>query len=112
MEASSIAKMPQRQPNRVPAEKYGILQDYLCFMSEVGQGGALSKLLELMRKLGADAKLAAAYERDPDAVMRRFGLSDAERLAMRNKDYEAIKQLSGLKEGQFATQHIIFAYDD
>ncbi len=72
----------------------------------------MSKLLRLMRKLGSDAALAAEYARDPDGVMQRAGLSDEERRAMLEQDFEAIKRLSGLADGQFgATQAIIFAYD-
>ena len=71
----------------------------------------MSKLLELMKKLGSDAGLAKEYEKDPDAVMRRAGLSDEERKAMAESDYGAIKRLTGLEDGQFATNHSIIAYD-
>lgn len=76
------------------------------------QGEDVSKLLDLMRRLGSDAKLAAEYEKDPDAVLRRAGLSDEEREAMAGKDYEAIKRLTGLTDGQFATNHVVRAYDE
>ncbi len=72
----------------------------------------MSKLLELMRKLGSDAALAAEYEKDHEAVLRRADLSDEERRAMAEKDYGAIKQLTGLVDGQFASNHVIKAYDD
>lgn len=76
-------------------------------------GGHMSKLLKLMRELGRDAALAAEYERDPEGVMRRSGLSEEERKALRDKDFEAIKRLTGLADGQFsAIQGTIFAYDD
>ena len=39
------------------------------------------------------------------------GLSDEERRAMAEKDYGAIKALTGLEDGQFATNHSIIAYD-
>jgi len=71
----------------------------------------VSKLLDLMKKLGSDARLAKEYDKDPDAVMRRAGLSDEERQAMSASDYEAIKRLTGLEDGQFATNHTIKAYD-
>lgn len=71
----------------------------------------MSKLLDLMRRLGSDAALEAEYLEDPDAVMRREGLSDEERIAMLEKDYEAIKRLTGLVDGQFATNHSIKAYE-
>lgn len=72
----------------------------------------MSKLLEFMRELGADAALAIEYEQDADATMRRAGLDEEERAAMLAKDFEAIKRLTGLSDGQFATNHIICAYDE
>ncbi|KAF1710042.1 hypothetical protein CSC70_10270 [Pseudoxanthomonas kalamensis DSM 18571] len=71
----------------------------------------MSKLLDLMKRLGRDAALAAEYEKDPDGVMRHAGLSDEERKAMLEKDYETIKRLTGLEDGMFAINHIIKAYD-
>lgn len=71
----------------------------------------MSKLLDLMKRLGSDAKLAKEYDSNPDDVMRRAGLSDEERQAMAQSDYEAIKRLTGLEDGQFATNHTIKAYD-
>lgn len=72
----------------------------------------MSKLLDLMRNLGSDAALATEYEKDPDGVMLRAGLSDEERKAMSAKDYVAIKKLTGLTDGQFATNHVVRAYDE
>jgi len=72
----------------------------------------MSKLLDLMRKLGSDAALAAEYAKDPEAVLRRAGLSEEERKAMLEKDYPAIKRLTGLEDGKFAVNHVIKAYDD
>lgn len=72
----------------------------------------MSKLLDLMKKLGSDAALAAEYGKDPEGVMLRAGLSDEERKAMLDKDYDAIKRLTGLKDGQFATNHSIRCYED
>ncbi|MEZ0471596.1 hypothetical protein [Luteimonas salinilitoris] len=72
----------------------------------------MSNLLDLMRKLSSDAALAAEYEKDPEAVTRRVGLSDDERKAMLGKDYAAIKRLTGLTDGKFATNHIIKAYEE
>ena len=72
----------------------------------------MSKLLELMRRLGSDAALAKEYGDDPEGVMQRAGLSDEERQAMLGSDYAAIKRLTGLEDGQFATNHTIKAFDD
>ncbi len=71
----------------------------------------MSKLLELMRNLGSDAALAAEYAKDPEAVIRRAGLTDEERRAMLDRDYGAVQRLSGLADGKFATNHIIMAYE-
>jgi len=71
----------------------------------------MAKLLDLMRKLGSDAALNSEYERSPDAVIRRWGLSADERCALLAKDYDAIKRLTGLEDGQFATNHTVRAYD-
>lgn len=68
-------------------------------------------LLDLMRKLASDASLAEEYAKDPAAVLRRSGLSADEQKAMLDRDYEAIKKLTGLAEGQFATNHIVKAYE-
>lgn len=73
----------------------------------------MSRLLDLMRELSRNAALAEEYESAPDAVMLRAGLSDEERKAMLEKDYDAIKKLSGLGDDQFsATNHTIMAYDE
>ncbi|EGJ11796.1 MULTISPECIES: hypothetical protein [Rubrivivax] len=71
----------------------------------------MSKLLDLMRKLGSDAALNSEYEKDPQAVIRRFGLSAEEGAALLAKDYEAIKRLTGLKDGQYTINHTVRAYD-
>lgn len=71
----------------------------------------MSTLLDLMRKLGNDAALAAEYAKDPAAVLRRAGVSADEQRAMLTGDYAAIKRHTGLADGQFATNHIIKAYD-
>lgn len=71
----------------------------------------MSNLLRLMRLLGADAALNLEYKRDPGAVISRFGLGDEERDALLGKNYPAIKRLTGLKDGQFATNTTISAYD-
>lgn len=71
----------------------------------------MSKLLDLMRKLGSDAALNSEYEKNPEAVVRRFGLSEEESAALLAKDYDAIKRLTGLTDGQFATNHTVRCYE-
>lgn len=67
-------------------------------------------LLDLMRNLASDASLAAEYEKDPETVLRRAGLSPEAQEAMLSKDYESIKRMTGLSDGQFATNHIVKAF--
>ncbi len=71
----------------------------------------MSSLLRLMKDLGADAALCDAYAADARGVIGRYGLSDEERDALLNHDYAKIKQLTGLKDGQFATNSTVRAYD-
>jgi len=71
----------------------------------------MSNLLHLMRQIGADAAVNLEYIQNPRSVISRFDLSDEERDALLNKDYEAIKRLTGLKDGQFATNTTVRAYD-
>ncbi|MEO6075549.1 MAG: hypothetical protein ABIP56_01975 [Dokdonella sp.] len=74
-------------------------------------GIVMSNLLQLMKQLGADAALSAEYKADAKSVIARFKLTDEERDALLNHDYEAIKRLTGLKDGQFATNSTVKAYD-
>ena len=71
----------------------------------------MSNLLKLMKQLGADAALNDEYEKDPAAVIGRYNLTDDERDALLNKDYAAIKRLTGLTDGQYSTNSTIKAYD-
>lgn len=71
----------------------------------------MSNLLRLMKDLGANAALADAYRTDAKGVIARYGLSDEERDALLDHDYNKIKQLTGLKDGQFATNSTVSAYD-
>lgn len=72
----------------------------------------MSNLVKLMKALGADAALAEEYAANPEAVIKRFRLSDAERKALLDQDLKAIRQLTGLT-GEFRVTHsTIKAYDD
>ncbi len=71
----------------------------------------MSNLLQLMKQLGADAALSAEYEKDPESVIAGFKLTDEEREALLKRNFEAIKRLTGLKDGQFATNSTVKAYD-
>lgn len=72
----------------------------------------MSKLIGLMRRLGSDAALAEEYARDPETVLQRAGLSEEERRAMAERDYDAVKRLTGLADGKFATNHTIKLYEE
>jgi hypothetical protein len=56
----------------------------------------MSKLAELLRRLGSEADLHDEYLADPKGVMERHGLSDEEVQAMLAKDVERLKELSGI----------------
>ena len=72
----------------------------------------MSSLFRLLRQLGADANLSREFHQDPAAVIARYDLTVEEREALLSKDYAAIKRLTGLKDGQFATNSTISAYDN
>ena len=58
----------------------------------------MSELVRLLKDLGQDAKLAEAYEKDPDAVLKQYDLSDAEVEALKSGDLDKIREVSGLDE--------------
>lgn len=70
----------------------------------------MSKLVELMQQLGADAKQAEAFEKNPDAVMKEAGLSTDEMDALKSGDIERLKKETGL-ENLERINSTIKAYD-
>jgi len=58
----------------------------------------MSNLVRLLKDLGQDAKLAGAYEKDPDAVLSNYDLNKDEIKALKAGDLDAIRKASGLKE--------------
>ena len=58
----------------------------------------MSELVRLLKDLGQDAKLAEAYEKDPDAVLKKYDLSDDEIKALKSGDLDKIREVSGLDE--------------
>lgn len=58
----------------------------------------MDALKQLLKDLGSDAGLSAEYEKDPDGVMQKRGLSDEAREAMKHRDLDAVRRLSGLGE--------------
>jgi peptidoglycan hydrolase CwlO-like protein len=69
------------------------------------------RFMDISLQRALQERLAREYEKDAAGVIARSGLSDEERDALLNKNYPAIKRLTGLKEGQFATNSTISAYD-
>lgn len=57
----------------------------------------MSKLAQLLIDLGKNASLQDEYENNPEGVMNRYGLTEAEMQAMFDKDLDKIKKLSGLE---------------
>lgn len=70
----------------------------------------MQELKQLLKDLGSDAELAAEYEKDAEAVMQRRGLSREARDAMKAKDVDAVRRLSGLREVHL-TNSTIHAHD-
>ena len=68
------------------------------------------KLLERCA-FGGCALQLRIFTRDPRRSCGARGLS-GEYKAMLDRDYAAVKRLSGLEDGKFATNHIILAYDE
>lgn len=66
----------------------------------------MSRLVEFLENMGRDADLTAEFENDPEAVMSRFGLSDEEKEAVRNKDVDSVKRLSGLHNIRLTNSNI------
>lgn len=58
----------------------------------------MSELVRLLRDLGQDARLAESYEKDPDAVLKQYDLSDDEIKALKSGDLDKIREVSGLDE--------------
>ena len=55
----------------------------------------MSQLNELLRALGEDAGLEREFRRNPEAVMRRYALDGQERSALRRRDVDQLRMLSG-----------------
>lgn len=59
----------------------------------------MSKIVDFMNTLGADAAMERAFHADPEAVMERFGLDADERRAVVAGDADAVRGLAGLEAG-------------
>lgn len=71
----------------------------------------MSKLVDFLQTMGRDAELRDEFEKDADAVMSRFELSDEEKQAIREGDLDTVKRLSGLTNVQM-THSSVNSYDD
>lgn len=56
----------------------------------------MTKLTELLKRLGADAELAKAYERNPQKVMEEAGLTPEEMAILKEGDIKKLEQATGL----------------
>lgn len=66
----------------------------------------MSKLIDFLTKLGADADYAAQYEKDPAATMTAAGLTAEEQQLVLSGDVESIKQAAGLSSSQWSAMNI------
>lgn len=55
----------------------------------------MSKLIDLLKELGADAALAAEYAKDPHPVIARYDLTEEERKALLAGDVDKLRELAG-----------------
>lgn len=62
----------------------------------------MANLSDLLKNLGSDADLAAAYEKDPHRVLADYELSDAEKQALLAGDVDAVQRACGLKTLSFS----------
>lgn len=58
----------------------------------------MSELVRLLNDLGRDARLAEAYAEDPDSVLVKYDLSNAELKAMKSGDVDEVRKASGMDE--------------
>lgn len=63
----------------------------------------MSKLLAVMKRLGKDVDLEAAYKQDREGMTRQVGCNDKGVASLLSVDCARIGPLTGLKNGQFAT---------
>lgn len=56
----------------------------------------MATLTDLLNDLGKNAELAASWEKDPEAVMEDYKLTDNEKQAMLAGDVEALRKASGM----------------
>lgn len=65
-----------------------------------------SRLLNLLRDIGSDAKLHRMYETDCEALMDRYELGSDEREALRRCDLDQIKSLTGTSDVRMTKTNI------
>ncbi|BAO44780.1 hypothetical protein [Thiolapillus brandeum] len=70
----------------------------------------MTRLIELLKRLGADAKLAEVYKRNPQKVMEETGLNKEEMMLLKEGDTKKLKDATGLGSLK-KTNIIVKAYD-
>ncbi|MCO7222927.1 hypothetical protein [Pleionea sp. CnH1-48] len=53
------------------------------------------QLTEMLSDLGENLDLQAAYKKDPEAVMDKYGIEESERDLVRQKNYDGIRSKLG-----------------
>ncbi len=71
----------------------------------------MSKLIEFLKRLGAEPELAKAYEENPRKVMEEAGLNKEEMALLQEGDTKKLEAATGLKSLKKITI-IIKAYED
>lgn len=71
----------------------------------------MSKILDYLNEVDANAKLKALHEADPEGTMKSYGLTDAEIKALLCGDCATVAKLSGAGEGELQamqTPHVVY----
>ncbi len=71
----------------------------------------MSKLTEFLKRLGAEADLAKAYEENPKKTMEEAGLSKEEMTLLQEGDTQKLEAATGLKSLKKITI-VIKAFED
>lgn len=71
----------------------------------------MAGLRELLQQAGEDAELEAELKNDPEAVIARYDLSEAEKQALRDRDEARLRELSGIRDFRLSNGKPIRDYD-
>lgn len=71
----------------------------------------MAGLRELLQQIGENADLEEELRNHPEAVMERYGLSEAEKQALRDRDEARLRELSGIRDFRLSNGKPIKDYD-